>query len=481
MPAPLFPRLTDPDGALALRIGDEALTYAELSVAAARLAGALEGAGRVALWATPAVETCVGVVAALAAGATVVPVNPGSGPRELEHIVADSRPELLLAPPGAELPAPFARLPRPQPGRAGAPAQLPDALGDEDPAIVLYTSGTTGPPKGAAIPRRAIASNLDALAEVWEWTAEDLLAHALPLFHAHGLVLGVLGPLRRGASVEHAGRFSPRALAGALGRGATMVFGVPTMYNRIALAAEEDPELADAFRPARLLVSGSAPLPAALHETIERLTGQRIAERYGMTETLMNVAVPASGPFAPGYVGLPLPGVEAELVDDAGARLETSDDETIGELAVRGPNLFLGYLNRPDATEEAFRDGWFMTGDMATRRADGYIRIVGRRATDLIKSGGYKIGAGEIEAALLEHAGVAEAAVAARPDPDLGERVVAWVVRAPGTEASADELASHVKGLLASHKRPREVHFVAELPRNELGKVLKRRLTAGDS
>jgi malonyl-CoA/methylmalonyl-CoA synthetase len=167
-------------------------------------------------------------------------------------------------------------------------------------------------------------------------------------------------------------------------------------------------------------------------------------------------------------------------VDDEGARLGAHDDETIGELAVRGPNLFLGYLNRPDATEEAFRDGWFMTGDMATRRADGYIRIVGRRATDLIKSGGYKIGAGEIEAALLEHAGVAEAAVAARPDPDLGERVVAWVVRAPGTDATAEELAGHVKELLAAHKRPREVHFVAELPRNELGKVLKRRLTADE-
>ncbi len=152
--------------------------------------------------------------------------------------------------------------------------------------------------------------------------------------------------------------------------------------------------------------------------------------------------------------------------------LKLVDDDGMGEIAVRGPNLFLGYLNHPDP----FKDGWFLTGDMATQRADGYIRIVGRRATDLIKSGGHKIGAGEIEAALLEHDGVAEVAVAARPDPDLGERVVAWVVRAPGTEATADALASHVTELLSSHKRPREVHFVDELPRNALGKVLKKQL-----
>jgi malonyl-CoA/methylmalonyl-CoA synthetase len=472
----LFPRLLDPDGGEAIRVGDEALGYRELGGAAAAVAASLGGVERVAVWAVPSLETCVAVVGALAAGTTVVPINPAAGSRELAHIVSDSAPALVLAGPGAELPEALASLDRHDVDVRADGGALPDELGEEDTAIVLYTSGTTGPPKGVMLPRRAITSNLDALAEIWAWTERDRLAQGLPLFHVHGLVLGILGPLRRGGSVEHVGKFSPQAIADALSRGATMVFGVPTMYHRIALEAERDAELAKPFGSARLLVSGSAPLPAVEHERIERLTGQRIVERYGMTETIMNVSVRHDGERTPGYVGLPLPGVELRLVDDGGTTLETDDDETIGEIHIRGPNLFTGYLNRPDATEEAFRDGWFVTGDLATRAANGYVRIVGRRATDLIKSAGYKIGAGEIEGALLEHPGVAEVAVAGRPDPDLGERVVAWVVRAPETQASADELRAHVGELLASHKRPRDFHFVDELPRNEMGKVMKKAL-----
>ena len=176
-------------------------------------------------------------------------------------------------------------------------------------------------------------------------------------------------------------------------------------------------------------MSGSAPLPAPEFAGSRQLTGQQIVERYGLTETLMNTAVRADAPRRPGYVGVPVPGVEVRLVGDDGSDIEGSDDETIGEVAVRGPNLFSGYLNRPDATAEAMRDGWFFTGDLATRAPDGYWRIVGRRSTDLIKTGGYKVGAGEIEVALLEHPGVLEAAVTGEPDPDLGERIVAWVVR----------------------------------------------------
>ncbi len=476
MPGPFFPRLLEPDGGEAIRVGDDAISYRELSDAAGALAGALRGTRRVALWAEPSIELCVGVVGALAAGVAVCPINPSSGTRELEHIVSDSAPDLVLARAGQELPPELASVPRLDVDRS-ARGRLGDDLGDEDTALVLYTSGTTGPPKGVMIPRRAIVSNLDALAEVWEWTDGDRLAHALPLFHVHGLVLGVLGPLRRGGQVEHVGRFSAPGLAGALRRGATLVFGVPTMYHRIALEAEADASIAEAFSRARLLVSGSAPLPAVEHQRIERLTGQRIVERYGMTETLMNVSVRASGERLAGFVGLPLPGVELRLVDDDGAEIDGSDGETIGEILIRGPNLFTGYLNRPDATAEVIDEhGWFHTGDLATRSENGYIRIVGRRATDLIKSGGYKIGAGEIEAALLEHPAVAEAAVAGREDPDLGERVVAWIVCRPGREASADELGSHLRELLASYKRPREFHFVDALPRNEMGKVMKRAL-----
>jgi malonyl-CoA/methylmalonyl-CoA synthetase len=472
----LLPALAEASSDPALIFGDRALDYAGLQGAALALAREIEGAERVAVWAQPELETCVGIVAGLLAGVPVVPINPRSGERELEHVLRDSAPAHVLAAPGAELPAALEprRLDVDVSARADGP--LPAEPGDEAPALVVYTSGTTGPPKGAVLPRRAIAANLDALAEAWGWTAADRLVHGLPLFHVHGLVLGILGPLRVGGAVEHLGRFSTGGAAAALRRGATMLFGVPTMYHRLAADAEGDPSLAEALGAARLLVSGSAALPAAEHERLRRLTGQRVVERYGMTETLITTSTRADGDRAPGSVGPPLPSVDLRLLDDDGAELTVSDGEAIGEIAVRGPQLFLGYLNRSDATEQTMRDGWFLTGDLATRTADGAIRIVGRRATDLIKSGGFKIGAGEIEGALLEHPAVAEVAVAGRPDADLGERIVAWIVRADGADVAPDTLSDHVAALLTPHKRPREVRFVDALPRNELGKVTKRAL-----
>jgi malonyl-CoA/methylmalonyl-CoA synthetase len=474
----LFDALTDPDDRVALRFGERTLTYRELRDAATAVAARLEGRRRVAAWAVSEPEVAVAVIGALLAGVPLSPINPKSGERELAHILGDSDPELLLCPPGIGLPEAAARRPRVDVDLDARGGQLPPEPPEDAPAIVVYTSGTTGPPKGAVLPRRAIASNLDALAEAWEWTGDDVVAHGLPLFHVHGLILGTLGPVRRGGGVHHLGRFSAGAAAAALDGGATMLFAVPTMYHRVAAEAEREPDVARALGRARLLVSGSAALPAVEHERIERVCGQRIAERYGMTETLMNTGVRASGERRPGYVGPPLPGVELRLVGDDADVIETADDETIGEIHVRGPNLFLEYLNRPDATAEALRDGWFRTGDLATRAPDGYIRIVGRRATDLIKSGGFKIGAGEIEGALLEHPGVAEVAVTGEPDPDLGERIVAWVVVNEGAEPTADELAGHVADQLTPHKRPRVVRFLDELPRNEMGKVQKKRLTA---
>ena len=319
------------------------------------------------------------------------------------------------------------------------------------------------------MPRRAVASNLDALADAWDWTAEDVIAHGLPLFHVHGLVIGILGPIRRAGTAVHVGRFSPEAIGAALDNGATMVFGVPTMYRRLAEAAAKSPPLATALGRARLLVSGSAALPASEHLRLRELTGRGVVERYGMTETLMNTAIRADGEPSPGSVGPPVPGVELRLVDDQRTALTVSDDETMGEIEVRGPNLFSGYLNRPAATAEAMHDGWFATGDMATRDQRGYIRIVGRRATDLIKSGGYKIGAGEIEAALREHPAVQDAAVTGEPDDDLGERVVAWVVPSANASVGERELIDHVAGQLAPHKRPRAVRFLDELPRQRAG------------
>jgi malonyl-CoA/methylmalonyl-CoA synthetase len=466
----------------ALRFGDRSLTYAELGTAAGALAGTVAGGGRVAVWATPTMETAVAVVAALLAGVPAVPLNPKSGEKELAHILSDSAPSVVLATPGAELPTALADLKRIDVDvHATGPAPEEHA-GEGDPALIVYTSGTTGPPKGAVIPRRGITTTLDALADAWQWTGDDVLVHGLPLFHVHGLVLGILGPLRRGGSVRHLGRFSPEGVARELNQGATMLFGVPTMYHRIAEALPGDPELAKALGRARLLVSGSAALPVHDHERIAAATGRRVIERYGMTETLMNTSVRADGEPRAGTVGVPLPGVELRLVEENGTEITSYDGETVGEIQVRGPNLFTEYLNRPDATAAAFTaDGWFRTGDMAVRDPDGYVRIVGRKATDLIKSGGYKIGAGEIENALLEHPGVREAAVTGEPDPDLGERIVAWIVPAdPQSPPGLDELAGHVARRLAPHKRPRVVRYLDVLPRNDMGKIMKRALSSHD-
>ena len=486
----LLPALHDGTGPAAareaVRFGEHTLTYAQLAAASDALAARLAGAGRVAVWATPTAETVVAVVAALRAGVPAVPLNPKTGARELAHIVADSAPSVVLARAGDALPPMLAALDRTDVDTAAAAEGVvfPEPS-PESPALIVYTSGTTGPPKGAILPRRAIAASLDALADAWQWTGDDVLVHALPLFHVHGLILGVLGPLRRGGSVRHLGRFSTEGVARELSSGATMLFGVPTMYHRLAealgTATPEAAQLAKALAGARLLVSGSAALPVHDHERIAAATGRRVIERYGMTETLMNTGVRADGEPRPGTVGAPLRGVELRLVEEDGTPLDDPTAEgAVGEIQVRGPNLFTGYLNRPDATAAAFaEDGWFRTGDMAALDADGYVRIVGRKATDLIKSGGYKIGAGEIENALLDHPGVREAAVTGEPDPDLGERIVAWVVPAdPAAPPAQAELADHVAAQLAPHKRPRTVRYLEALPRNDMGKIMKRSLGA---
>ncbi|NED89380.1 acyl-CoA synthetase [Streptomyces sp. SID11233] len=483
---PLLPALQDPAGSPAageaVRFGEQSLSYARLAAAADALATRIAEAGRVAVWATATPETVVAVVAALRAGVPAVPLNPKTGERELAHIVSDSAPSTVLAAAGDVLPPALAALVRVDVDTAAAPQTHSTGFPEpspESPALIVYTSGTTGPPKGAILPRRAVAATLDALEDAWQWTGDDVLVHALPLFHVHGLILGILGPLRRGGSVRHLGRFSTEGVARELESGGTMLFGVPTMYHRIAEALDGPAAsggLAKALAGARLLVSGSAALPVHDHERIAAATGRRVIERYGMTETLMNTGVRADGEARPGTVGTPLRGVELRLVEEDGSAL--ADPASIGEIQVRGPNLFTGYLNRPEATAAALTaDGWFRTGDMATLDPDGYVRIVGRKATDLIKSGGYKIGAGEIENALLDHPGVREAAVTGEPDPDLGERIVAWVVPAdPASPPPAEELAGHVAAQLSPHKRPRTVRYLDALPRNDLGKIMKRSL-----
>jgi fatty acid CoA ligase FadD36 len=324
--------------------------------------------------------------------------------------------------------------------------------------------------------RAAMAAGLDGLADAWDWTAEDTLAHGLPLFHVHGLGLGVFGALRIGSRLVHVGRPKPESYAAAVrDHGATLLFGVPTIWSRIAA----DPESAAALRPARLLVSGSAPLPVPVFERLRELTGQAPVERYGMSETMITLSVRADGERRPGWVGQPVAGVRTRLVstdEESDGELLPHDGETIGELQLQGPGLFSGYLGRPEATAATWTaDGWFRTGDAAVIDAGGYHRIVGRRSVDLIKTGGYRVGAGEIETALLEHVGISEAAVVGEPDDDLGQRIVAHVV-VTGDPIDPDEVIAFVADRLSAHKRPREVRVVDALPRNAMGKVQKARL-----
>jgi fatty acid CoA ligase FadD36 len=473
----LLPGLTRTDDATAgaVTIAGTTLRREELLAAAGAVAARIAGAPAAAVYASATPETAVAVLGGLLAGVPIVPIAPDSGRREMMHVLSDSGAALVLAgedEPGVEMESwtscgvPIASV---SVSEHGAPPSGPTP-GLDGTALVLYTSGTTGVPKGVPITGRAIAADLDALAEAWAWTPEDTLAHGLPLFHVHGLVLGLLGPLRVGSKLVHTGKPTPEGYAKAHG---SLYFGVPTVWSRICA----DPASAAALSGARLLVSGSAALPAPVFAKLEALTGLRPAERYGMTETLITVAARADDANRrPGVVGLPLRGIETRLVGEAGEPV-AHDGATVGELQVRGETVFDGYLRKPEATAGSFtEDGWFRTGDMAIIEPDGAHRIVGRASTDLIKSGGYRIGAGEVENALLAHPSVREAAVVGEPDEDLGQRIVAYVVPEKQDTVSEKELIDTVAKELSVHKRPRAIVFLCELPRNAMGKVRKDQL-----
>lgn len=417
-------------------IAGETLPGDELRTAAEAVAEQVADARTVAIDAAASLDTVIAVVGCLLAGTPFVPVPPDSGPRERAHLLSDSGAEFTV-----------------RVDRRARSSRAWDEPADGT-AMIMYTSGTTGAPKGAVLSSRAVAACLDGLADAWAWTPGDTLVHGLPLFHVHGLVLGVLGALRVGSPLVHTGRPSPAAYAAA---GGTLYFGVPTVWSRIAA----DASAAAALRPARLLVSGSAALPAPVFDALLGHCGQAPVERYGMTETLITLAARADVPRHPGRVGVPLPGVRT--------RLRNEGDDGIGELQVGGATLFDGYLGRPSPLDG---DGWFDTGDSARETAEGW-HLVGRTRDDLIKCGGFRVGAGEIEAVLLEHPDVDECAVVGVPDDDLGQRIVAYVV---GSSTTAQKLIDHVATQLNAHKRPREVRFVDTLPRNAMGKIQKSRL-----
>ncbi len=455
------------DIADAVRIDGSVLSRSDLVGAATSVAERVAGAGRVAVLATPTAATVLAVTGCLIAGVPFVPVPADVGAAERRHMLADSGAQAWLGP-VPDQPEGLPHVPVRLHARSWHryPEPSPDAT-----AMVIYTSGTTGPPKGVVLSRRAIAADLDALAEAWQWSADDVLVHGLPLFHIHGLVLGLLGSLRFGNRFVHTGKPTPAGYAQARAEaGGTLFFGVPTVWSRLV----GDEAAARELQQARLLVSGSAPLPVPVFDRLAALTGHQPIERYGASESLITISTRADGERRAGWVGLPLAGVQTRVLDDDGAAVP-ADGETVGKLHVRGPTMFDGYLNRPEATAEAFdADGWYRTGDVAVVDSGGMHRIVGRESVDLIKSGGYRIGAGEIETALLGHPGVAEAAVVGMPDQDLGQRIVAFVVAA--SELKADDLINHVAQELSVHKRPREVRIVDALPRNAMGKVLKKQL-----
>lgn len=339
-----------------------------------------------------------------------------------------------------------------------------------DPALIAYTSGTTGQAKGALLLHSNLTSNIAAITTAWHWSEHDRLLLALPLFHAHGLMVGINGTLFNGATVILRHKFDAAAILATFHNDSsiTLFFGVPTMYIRLLAEAERQ---GVPSHPLRLFVSGSAPLSPQIFNAFEHVFGQCILERYGMTETIMNMTNPYIGVRRAGTVGQPFPGQEGRVVDMLTRAVLPAN--AIGEIEVRGPHVFSGYWQRPEATAESFSsDGWFKTGDLGWCSDDGYYTITGR-ARELIISGGYNIYPREIEDVLATHPQIAEVAVIGTPDPEMGEQVVAVIVPKEHTKPEATEIIAFCRERLASYKKPRKIIFVDALPRNVLGKVQK--------
>lgn len=462
------------------------LTYEGLRVGAARYANALESLGvkpgdRVTVQVEKSVGNVLLFLAVLKAGAVYQPLNTAYTPAEVEYFVGDAMPSLVVCDPARE------EALRPIAETAGAKlvtlgaegkgsladaatAALPEhatvARGADDLAGLLYTSGTTGRSKGAMITHDNLASNLLALHAVWGFRPGDVLLHALPIFHVHGLFVALGTAFLNGSEMLWHDRFDVGRLIADLPR-ASVLMGVPTFYTRLL---SRDDFTAEACRNIRLFVAGSAPLLAETHRAFEARTGHKVLERYGMTETGMITSNPYEGERRPGSVGYPLPRIEVRIADPEGRVLEAGG---IGVIEVRGPNVFKGYWGMPEKTRQEFRDGgWFITGDLGQMEPDGRVSIVGR-AKDLIISGGFNVYPKEVEDAVDALPGVAESAVIGVPHPDFGEGVVAVVTGNPVAEA---EMLGVLQERLAKFKLPKRIFVVDELPRNAMGKVQKAEL-----
>jgi malonyl-CoA/methylmalonyl-CoA synthetase len=457
------------------RSGDMVSTFGELEIRSNRLAWVLEARGmqkgdRLCVYLRNRSEFIDLYLACLKLGVIFVPVNILYRERELSHIVSDVEPAAIVVAEHLSVSCPVWDIEELSQGSRSLASTRPlrDLDGDTS-AMIVYTSGTTGAAKGAVLSHNNLAANTLALLTLWQITASDRFLLSLPLFHVHGLGLGVHLWLVSGCRMRLLERLdATTAEQTFLEFRPTLFFGVPTMYVR--LNQMQPVAAAEIGRAMRLFVSGSAPLPAQVLEDFRALFGHTILERYGMSETLINMSNPYVGERRPGSVGLPVAGVSVRLLDTEGKQVK---DGEVGQVNVRGANVFKEYWRNREATDKAFNDGYFRTGDLAVRSGDGYYELRGR-ASDLIISGGYNIYPREIEEFLQLQPEIAEAAVVGAPDPVWGEVPVAYVVSTEPFDPA--EIQARCKASLASFKMPRTIHIVEQLPRNAMGKVAKKEL-----
>lgn len=470
--------------------GGQIVTYGALYGLAGRMANVLVARGlepgdRIAVQTEKSWAALALYLATIAAGGVYLPLNTGYTDAEIDYFLGDAKPRIFVCDPARE---PGARAMTRRHGvshvetldaggtgsltaaAAGcATAFVPVARGADDLASILYTSGTTGRSKGAMLSHANLASNARTLVDYWRFGPDDVLLHALPIFHIHGLFVATNVSLLAGASMIFLARFDIDRIMAELPN-ATVMMGVPTFYNRMITRPDLTPGIC---RNMRLFISGSAPLSAEVHREFAAHTGHAILERYGMTETGMNTSNPYDGQRRAGTVGFPLPGVGLRITDPA-----TGEPLAIGEVGmieVKGPNVFAGYWQMPEKTAAEFHDGYFITGDMGLIDADGYVSIVGREK-DLIITGGLNVYPAEVEGCIDEVPGVAECAVIGVPHPDFGEGVVAVIAAKPGARLSDQDILRPLGTRLARFKQPKKVVFVQALPRNTMGKIEKARL-----
>jgi len=462
-------------------------SYTDLVTAADRITSCLLngrpdlGEARVAFMVPPSLEYTAVQWGIWQAGGVAVPLCPSHPLPEIEHIIRDTKAEMVLSHPDFQSPlrslghSPKVRFLLTSEATKATKCPVPEVTSDRR-AMILYTSGTTSKPKGVVTTHGNILAQITSLTDAWEWTADDRVLHVLPLHHTHGIVNVLLCALWAGAACEMLPCFDGEAVwSRFVHSDLTLFMAVPTIYVKLIAVwekatREEQQVLSKACAKMRLMVSGSAALPTAVFKRWQVISGHTLLERYGMTEIGMALSNPLHGERRPGFVGTPLPGVEVRLVDESARAIE--DEGKSGEIQVRGPNVFLEYMGKPEATAKAFRKDWFSTDDEGVMEK-GYYRILGRRSVDIIKSGGDKVSAIEIEEVLRTHPTIQECAVVGVKDQEWGERVCAAVILRPDRSLSLGSLRNWAKERLAKPKVPAQLLLLDELPRNVMGKINK--------